>query len=100
MLHRNPQRTSRSATPATPNAYASSSTLHGTARQEFFGDGIPVAIGQIPRELKKVWQEGQKTAMRASRLNLVIYSAAEHSIRANTERGRQNHPAATRCGRS
>lgn len=54
-------------------------------RQEFFGDGIPIAIGQIPRELKKVWQEGQKTAVRASRLNLVIYSAADHSIRANTE---------------
>ncbi len=53
--------------------------------QEFFGDGIPVAIGQIQRELKKVWQEGQKTAVRASRLNLVIYSAADHSIRANTE---------------
>jgi glucose-6-phosphate dehydrogenase assembly protein OpcA len=54
-------------------------------RQEFFGDGIPVAVGQIQRELKKVWQEGQKTAVRASRLNLVIYSAADHSIRANTE---------------
>lgn len=53
--------------------------------QEFFGDGIPVAVGQIQRELKKVWQEGQKTAVRASRLNLVIYSAADHSIRANTE---------------
>ncbi len=51
--------------------------------KEFFSDGIPVEIGKIQRELKKLWQDS-KTATRASRLNLVIYSAAEHSIRANT----------------
>ncbi len=51
---------------------------------QFFGDGLPVEVGQIQRELKKLWQEGEGIATRASRLNLVIYSAAAHSIRANT----------------
>lgn len=55
------------------------------APEEFFEDGIPVEIGQIDRELKKLWQDSDQIATRASRLNLVIYSAAEHSIRANTE---------------
>lgn len=55
-----------------------------TLTHQFFGDGVPVEIGQIQRELKKLWQEGEKVATRASRLNLVIYSAAAHSIRANT----------------
>ena len=52
---------------------------------QFFGDGLSVEIGQIQRELKKLWQEGEKVATRASRLNLVIYSAAPHSVRANTD---------------
>jgi glucose-6-phosphate dehydrogenase assembly protein OpcA len=54
------------------------------APDQFFAQGIPVEIGKIQRELKKLWQNSDRTATRASRLNLVIYSAAEHSIRANT----------------
>lgn len=54
------------------------------APEEFFEDGLPVEIGRIDRELKKLWQDSDQVATRASRLNLVIYSAAEHSIRANT----------------
>ncbi len=54
------------------------------APEEFFEDGLPVEIGKIDRELKKLWQDSDHVATRASRLNLVIYSAAEHSIRANT----------------
>lgn len=38
--------------------------------EEFFGPGIAVEIGKIPRELKKLWQENQGVATRASRLNL------------------------------
>lgn len=52
--------------------------------EQFFGAGLTVEIGRIQRELKKLWQEGEGIATRASRLNLVIYSAAEHSLRANT----------------
>ncbi len=52
--------------------------------EQFFGAGLTVEIGQIQRELKKLWQEGEGNATRASRLNLVIYSDAPHSLRANT----------------
>lgn len=52
--------------------------------QQFFDQGIPVEVGKIQRELKKLWQDSHETATRASRLNLVIFSAAEHSLRVNT----------------
>lgn len=56
-----------------------------TAQQsEFFGPGISVEIGKIQRELKKLWQQSDQMATRASRLNLVIYHSGESSIRANT----------------
>lgn len=51
---------------------------------QFFGPGLAVEIPKIPRELKKLWQDNQGVATRASRLNLVIYSAAERSLRENT----------------
>ena len=41
-------------------------------------------MGKIQRELKKLWQQSDQTATRASRLNLVIYNSGESSIRANT----------------
>ena len=53
-------------------------------QHEFFGEGIAVELGQIQRELKKLWQESDKVATRASRLNLVIYNSGPSSIRANT----------------
>ena len=52
--------------------------------QPFFAQGIPVEMGKIQRELKKLWQDSHEAATRASRLNLVIYSDAESSLRANT----------------
>lgn len=55
-----------------------------TATPAFFGDGIPAEIGKIDKELKKLWQEQQTVATRASRMNLVVYSAADSSLRANT----------------
>ena len=55
-----------------------------TQQSEFFGPGISVEIGKIPRELKKLWQQSDQVATRASRLNLVIYHSGENSIRANT----------------
>src|SRR4029077_20579657 len=54
------------------------------AAPAFFGDGVPAEIGKIEKELKKLWQEQQSTATRASRLNLVVYSSADSSLRANT----------------
>ena len=51
---------------------------------QFFGPGIAVDIPQIPRELKKLWQDSAGIATRAGRLNLVIYSAADHSLQENT----------------
>ncbi len=55
-----------------------------TLEHEFFGEGIAVELGQIQRELKKLWQQSDQTATRASRLNLVIYNSGPSSIRANT----------------
>ena len=51
---------------------------------QFFGPGVSVDIPHIPKELKKLWQDSVGVATRASRLNLVIYSAAAHSLRENT----------------
>lgn len=51
---------------------------------QFFGPGVAVDIPKIPRELKKLWQDSAGVATRASRLNLVIYSSADHSLRENT----------------
>ena len=53
-------------------------------QSEFFGPGVSVEVGKIQRELKKLWQENDQSATRASRLNLVIYNSGESSIRANT----------------
>ncbi len=55
-----------------------------TITPAFFGDGVPAEIGKIEKELKKLWQEQSTIATRASRLNLVVYSAADSSLRANT----------------
>ena len=55
-----------------------------STEQPFFAQGIPVEVGKIQRELKKLWQDSHETATRASRLNLVIFSDAEQSLRANT----------------
>ncbi len=60
-------------------------TIEDTTQQsEFFGPGISVEVGKIQRELKKLWQDNDRAATRASRLNLVLYNSGESSIRANT----------------
>ncbi len=55
-----------------------------TITPAFFGDGLPAEIGKIEKELKKLWQEQSTVATRASRFNLVVYSSADSSLRANT----------------
>ena len=66
------------------NETATAPAANANAEQPFFAQGIPVEVGKVQRELKKLWQDSHETATRASRLNLVIFSAAEHSLRANT----------------
>ncbi|MEP6937653.1 MAG: glucose-6-phosphate dehydrogenase assembly protein OpcA [Chthoniobacterales bacterium] len=47
--------------------------------------GLPVDIGDISRELKKLWDDGDAVRSRASLINLAVYSEAPGSLAANTE---------------
>jgi glucose-6-phosphate dehydrogenase assembly protein OpcA len=46
--------------------------------------GLPVEIGKIDRELKKLWAEGGGAKTRASLVNLAVYSEAPESLPENT----------------
>jgi glucose-6-phosphate dehydrogenase assembly protein OpcA len=46
--------------------------------------GLPVEIGKIDRELKKLWEEGGGAKTRASLINLAVYSEAPGSLPENT----------------
>ena len=50
-----------------------------------FAPGLPVEIGKIDRELKKLWAEGGGAMTRASLMNLAVYSEAPGSLPRNTE---------------
>jgi len=56
-----------------------------TAPAETFGIGMPVEIGKIERELKKLWEQGGEMMTRASLINLAVYSEAPDSLNANTQ---------------
>lgn len=45
---------------------------------------MPVEIGKIERELKKLWEQGGEVMTRASLINLAIYSEAPGSLERNT----------------
>jgi glucose-6-phosphate dehydrogenase assembly protein OpcA len=47
--------------------------------------GLPVKVSKIDQELKKVWQESQGTATRASLVNLAVYSEDAGSLSRNTQ---------------
>jgi glucose-6-phosphate dehydrogenase assembly protein OpcA len=47
--------------------------------------GSPVAIGQINRELKKIWDTGEGTLTRASLINLAVYCRSTEALLENTE---------------
>ncbi len=47
--------------------------------------GLPVEIGQIDKELGRLWESSGDTKTRASLINLVIYSEDPGSLEANTE---------------
>ena len=46
--------------------------------------GIPVEIGQIDKELGKLWESADETKTRASLINLVIYTEDAGSLEINT----------------
>ena len=52
---------------------------------ETYSVGLPVEIGQIDRELKKLWAEGEGAMTRASHINLAVYSEEPGSLARNTE---------------
>ncbi len=61
---------------------------------EAFAPGMPVEIGKIDRELKKLWEVSDGAMTRASLINLAVYSEAPESLSANTQlisRITQNH---------
>ncbi|MEO5721503.1 MAG: glucose-6-phosphate dehydrogenase assembly protein OpcA [Chthoniobacterales bacterium] len=47
--------------------------------------GMPVEIGKIERELKKLWEQGGEMMARASLINLAVYSEAADSLSQNTQ---------------
>jgi glucose-6-phosphate dehydrogenase assembly protein OpcA len=52
---------------------------------ETISPGISVEIGQIDRELKKLWNESGAAKTRASLINLAVYSEAQDSLPVNTK---------------
>ena len=52
---------------------------------ETYSLGVPVEIGGIDHELKKLWQEGEGAMTRASLMNLVVYSEEPGSLQRNTQ---------------
>ena len=55
-----------------------------TATAENFAAGLPVEIGRIDRELKKLWEQGDEVMTRASLINLAVYSEDPDSLTENT----------------
>jgi glucose-6-phosphate dehydrogenase assembly protein OpcA len=52
--------------------------------QHSISPGLPVEIGKIDRELKRLWAEGGGAKARASLINLAVYSEAPGSLPENT----------------
>src|SRR6266513_919403 len=52
---------------------------------ETYSPGLPVAIGKIDQELKKLWQDGEGAMTRASLMNLAVYSEEAGSLNKNTQ---------------
>ena len=55
------------------------------ATAEAFTLGVPVEVGKIDSELKKLWNESGSDLTRASLINLAIYSEEPGSLPRNTE---------------
>jgi glucose-6-phosphate dehydrogenase assembly protein OpcA len=55
------------------------------ATAEISNVGMPVEIGKIDRELKKLWEQAGGVVTRASLVNLAVYSEEPDSLSRNTE---------------
>src|SRR6266403_6132874 len=55
------------------------------AATETYSLGIPVDVGKIDQELKKLWRESEGAATRASLMNLAVYSEEPGSLNNNTQ---------------
>ena len=65
-----------------------------SATPEAYSLGQPVAINEINRELKKLWQQGEGAMTRASIMNLAVYCEKASSLEKNTQliaRVAENH---------
>src|SRR6266704_4207311 len=56
-----------------------------TAITDTYSLGMPVEIGRIDQELKKLWRESERAATRASLMNLAVYSEEPGSLNNNTQ---------------
>jgi glucose-6-phosphate dehydrogenase assembly protein OpcA len=52
---------------------------------ETYSLGLPVEVSKIDQELKKLWQESQGAATRASLVNLAVYSENAGALNKNTQ---------------
>ena len=52
---------------------------------ESLTQGMPVEIGKIDRELKRLWQEGEGAATRASLINFAVYCEGAESMKETTD---------------
>jgi glucose-6-phosphate dehydrogenase assembly protein OpcA len=52
---------------------------------ETYSLGLPIEVSKIDQELKKLWQESQGSATRASLVNLAVYSEDTGSLNKNTQ---------------
>src|SRR5436309_10609665 len=52
---------------------------------ENYSLGLPVEIGKIDKELKKLWEQGEGAMTRASLMNLAVYSEEPGSLESNTQ---------------
>src|SRR5438552_10001328 len=52
---------------------------------ETYSLGMPVEVGKIEHELKKLWQESEGAVTRASLMNLAVYSEEQGSLDRNTQ---------------
>ncbi len=55
------------------------------ANAETYSLGLPVEVSKIDQELKKLWQESEGAATRASLVNLAVYSEDAGSLSRNTQ---------------
>jgi glucose-6-phosphate dehydrogenase assembly protein OpcA len=55
-----------------------------SAPVETYSVGLPVEIGAIGRELKKLWDQGGEVMTRASLINLAVYGEDPNSLSENT----------------